>query len=447
MNQFEKILLTLFFVEIFVGGGGRLIEVGPLSIRQVLFILILLTYAFRIIKTKAYLNKDINTLVRFTPVSIGIYILLVSFFISGLIGYFNGHALSTVITDMLRVSFFILYFPLAYYISTQRFSISRVISILKYSVLAVAIFTIVISLLGKTVFSNNFAPFYNFLNTIMNDDLFFRPSNSVFYKSHVYILIGLIISLNALFIKKFTKLDVINVILCSISLIWSETRGFLLAFVLSVLAIILIDAKVLIDPLKGLAVKLKGLIKSKLYMKKFTILIIVILAVPFLYENMTLGRFQEEVPTEQKFVEKDNHVKEVKPEVNDVSVNSRLEFILDSKDILLSSPAAFIIGTGYGTEIAGRVTGIEMSMLDILVEQGIIGLSIWLFLCLVVIYNFYIAFKNGNKLENHEVSMLAAFIGLLLLTNINPFINNPIGITFFLIMLVFSENKKRLIKS
>ena len=97
--------------------------------------------------------------------------------------------------------------------------------------------------------------------------------------------------------------------------------------------------------------------------------------------------------------------------------------------------------------IAGRVTGIEMSMLDILVEQGIIGLSIWLFLCLVVIYNFYIAFKNGNKLENHEVSMLAAFIGLLLLTNINPFINNPIGITFFLIMLVFSENKKRLIKS
>ena len=40
----------------------------------------------------------------------------------------------------------------------------------------------------------------------------------------------------------------------------------------------------------------------------------------------------------------------MKPEVNDVSVNSRLEFILDSKDILLSSPAAFIIGTGYGTD-------------------------------------------------------------------------------------------------
>ena len=279
-------------------------KLALISIRQVLFILILLTYAFRIIKTKAYLNKDINTLVRFTPVSIGIYILLACFFISSLIGYFNGHALSAVITDMLRVSFFILYFPLAYYISTQRFSISRVISILKYSVLAVAIFTIVISLLGKTVFSNNFAPFYNFLNTIMNDDLFFRPSNSVFYKSHVYILIGLIISLNALFIKKFTKLDVINVILCSISLIWSETRGFLLAFVLSVLAIILIDAKVLIDPLKGLAVKLKGLIKSKLYMKKFTILIIVILAVPFLYENMTLGRFQEEVQPNKKLLRK-----------------------------------------------------------------------------------------------------------------------------------------------
>ena len=45
MNKFEKILLTAFFIELFIGGGGRLIDFGFLSfIRQALFILLILTF-------------------------------------------------------------------------------------------------------------------------------------------------------------------------------------------------------------------------------------------------------------------------------------------------------------------------------------------------------------------------------------------------------------------
>ena len=32
MNKFERILLTIFFIELFVGGGGRLIDFGVVSI-------------------------------------------------------------------------------------------------------------------------------------------------------------------------------------------------------------------------------------------------------------------------------------------------------------------------------------------------------------------------------------------------------------------------------
>lgn len=455
MNKFEKILLTVFFVEVFVGGGGRLIDFGVLSIRQVLFLLLILTFCFRIIKEKAIFNKEINTFFRFNPLTIGVYLLIGWFVLSALIGYFNGHPVSIIVMDFFRVSYFIVYFPLAYYISKERFSLNRIVTILKYSAFAVAIFTITVSLLGKTIFSNNFAPFYDFMGTMMNDDLFFRPSNSVFYKSHLFVVIGLVLSLNAVLSKKYTKIDIANIILCSYSALLSETRGFLLAFMVSILIIIALDTKVIIDPVKGFMGKVRKLMQSRDMLKKITILLVVFVSVPFLYKYMTLERFEEEVVIEENEnpssdsanEEEFNQHGEVETEINDISVNARIDFINDSKDILLNSPENFIIGTGYGTEIDGRLNGIEMSFLDILVEQGLIGLLLWGFLFLIVFYNYYMVYKKGGTLSSLEISLMSAFFGLLLLTNINPFINNPIGISFMVILLIVSQNRKNEIKS
>ena len=227
-----------------------------------------------------------------TPVTIGVYLLIASFGVSSLIGIMNGHPLGIIVTDFFRVSYLVLFFPLAYYISKDRFSMQRIVKILKYSAIVVSIFTITVTLIGKTIFVSNFDQFYVFMNTIMNDDLFFRPSNSVFYKSHFYVLIGLILVFNDLLNKHYSKLNVTLVILGSISLIWSETRGFLLAFMLSVLMIILLDVKIIVDPIKGLSSKIQKIIKSKFFIKKFIISLIVISSVPFLFNNMTLERFE-----------------------------------------------------------------------------------------------------------------------------------------------------------
>lgn len=442
MNKFERILLTLFFVELFVGGGGRLIDFGVLSIRQVLFLLLVFTFIFRIIKESAYFNKEINTFLRFNTLTIGVYTLLVWFVVSAVIGFINGHPRSIIIMDLFRVSFIFAYFPLAYYISESRFTKQRIIAILKYSALAVAIFTIMIALLGKTVFSANFLPFYRFMNTIMNDDLFFRPSNSVFYKSHLFVLIGLVLSLNSVLAKRFTKLDIANILLCSISILWSETRGFLLAFMLSAIVIIILDAKVIVDPVNGFIQKMQKAWNTKSFLRKVLILLMVTVSVPFLYKHMTLERFDSGVSSDPAQIPTEVEENPDDPEINDISVNARIEFIIDSKDILLNNVTYLIFGTGYGMEIAGRVNGIEMTFLDILVEQGLIGLGIWLFLCLLVFYNYYNVYKREKKLDPLDISLMAAFMGILMLTNINPFLNNPIGISFFLILLIFSQNKK-----
>lgn len=462
MSRFEKFLLNVLFIELFIGGGGRLIDFGILSIRQVLYILLFCTFIFRLIKTKSFFNKEVNTFVRFTPVTIGVYILIGWCFISAVIGWIYDHPLSAVITDLLRVSYIAIYFPLAYYINNSRFSITHIIKIIKYSALTVAIFTITITLLGKTIFINNFNNYYNFLNTIMNDDLFFRPSNSVFYKSHFYVLIGLILSLNAALTKKHSKVDLFNIFLCTLSIIWSETRGFLLAFMVSILAILLIDTKIITDPVKGLKEKIRLLGNSKFFLKKSAILLIVFISVPILYQTMTLSRFQIDTADEQvdnsglkygleeKLILGSKGSKgqtKERVEVNDVSVNTRMSFILASKDILLSNPVNFIFGTGYGTEIDGRISGIEMSFLDILVEQGLIGLCIWGFLFMIVYINFYIVYKRQKTLNTTDISFMSIFLGVLLLTNINPFINNPIGMGFMLIVLIYSQIRKDEVKT
>jgi len=430
MNKFEKILLTIFFIEIFVGGGGRLIDFGILSIRQVLFIILILTFIFRIMKEKAYTKTDINTFFRKDSVTVGIYLLIGWFVVSAVIGYSNGNSPSYIVTDFLRVSFFAAYFPLAYYVSDKRFSKQRIVTIIKYCALIVAIFTILLALLGKTIYSSDFESFKQFWIGLMNDDLLFRRSHSVFYKSHFYVFVGLVLSLNAVLSKQFSKVDILNIPLCFISIFWSDTRGFFVALMVSIFMIVVIDVKVIIDPVKGIANKFKTIGRNSQLLKKSTVLLVITFSVPFLYQYLTLERFEQTTNAANNGA------------INDTSVGARIDFLKDSKNILLENPVHFIFGKGYGTSIAGRVEGIEMSFLDIWVEQGAIGLAIWLFLCILVVFNYYRAYKQGKNISTIDRSLIGVFVGVVLLTNINPFLNNPIGITFFLLMLIFSRKMK-----
>ena len=320
MNKFEKVLLTVFFIELFIGGGGRLIDFGVLSIRQVLFILLMLTFVFRIIKEKSYINLEVNTFFRLDLVTVGIYMLIGWFFMSSIVGYNNGNTLSAIVTDFFRVTFFIAYFPLAYYISDERFSKKRVITLIKYSAFTVAVFTILIALLGKTVFSDDFQPYKQFWLSFMNDDLLFRLSHSVFYKSHFYVFVGLILSLNAVLSKKFSKIDLLNIVFCSISIFWSDTRGFIFALMVSVFMILIVDVKIIVDPIKGMNGKLKTVVKNPQLIKKSIILLIITIAVPFLYQYMTLQRFEESTVSQSNG--------ELNSKVKDTSASVRVEYLL-----------------------------------------------------------------------------------------------------------------------
>ena len=56
ISKFERYFLYILFFELFAGGGGRLIAIGPLSIRQILFVGVMAVFLVRFI-----LNADTET--------------------------------------------------------------------------------------------------------------------------------------------------------------------------------------------------------------------------------------------------------------------------------------------------------------------------------------------------------------------------------------------------
>lgn len=437
MNRFEKLLISIFFIELAIGGGGRLIELGPLSIRQILFVLLLGTFFVRIIKTKSIFNSEVNTFLGKDLTTISVYLLIIWIIISGALGVVYHHPIGTVAMDVFRVSFIGLYFPLAYYISNKRYKKEWVIEIIKWSAFVGAIFTLGIDITGKFILNNNFGDFYVWINNLVQDDLFFRPSRGVFYKSHLFILFGLIISFHQILNKKMNFINIANVILCTVSIIWSETRGLLIAFLGATFFIACLDSYIFVRPIVGMFNKIKKSFKRPNVQKIIACLAVFIL-VPMLYTQMTQARFPAEQQTSSHKVT--NNKKTAKPDA-DESVATRVYLLSESKKILTSSPKAMVVGSGYGTQIGNRLTGIEMSFLDIWVEQGIIGVILWLLISLMVFFNFNKSYQISKKINSNDIAIMACTIALLLLTNINPFINNPIGISFLLFALVVSRNE------
>ncbi len=435
MNKFERFLLTACFIELFVGGGGRFLEVGPFSLRQIIFILILVTYGLRIIFTKGLLDPKINKFISFNIGSIGIYLLLFWCLVSSVIGLAHGNAFSTIFTDFFRISYLLMYFPIAYYFTEGFMKKELIFRILLWSGLAVAILTVSIDICGKFIFKDNFLDFYNFINNVFSNDMFFRPSRGVFYKSHLYVLFAVLISIQSIYRKKAGFLEAAMVLLGLVSIVFSETRGLIYALMFGVVALTIVDFVHVSRFVKGVANKAKVL-GSKEFVPKLVICVSLVFLTPYLSKSMVMARFTED--TKQVTPSQHNQDKE-DPVERDESTNYRVMLLQESRDIVTSSPATFMFGAGYGTKIGPAEQVIEISGVDILVEQGLIGLGIWIFVCLIIYINYFKIYRLGAELTDIDCSIIACMTAIGFLTNVNPFINNPIGIGFLVFAIVCSQ--------
>jgi hypothetical protein len=96
--------------------------------------------------------------------------------------------------------------------------------------------------------------------------------------------------------------------------------------------------------------------------------------------------------------------------------------------------ASFLVGHGFGNGVPEKPEHMEITYLEILHKQGMIGLAWWTALIAGLAIRLRKAIKLGEQYLAYPLFLSAAFI--LFESATNPFVNNPIGMYPFIISFV-----------
>ena len=247
---FLKLLFVPILYELVIGGGGRYLEIGPLSFRMVFFgISLALSFVY-------FLNKQI---VKRNIITITVFFTMLILF-SSVVGYFNSAPVEFVLGDLKPLFFF--YIILFFSLVIKKFEdIEKIGSIIKKgSVLLAVLYILVILLLlfGKI----DFASFYEKQNDI--GEIMFRNDSLFIYKGFLYLCIGFFFYLFS--DKWYAKLILIFLFF---SIVLTLTRGFILfTALIAVYYVFFINRNILVK----ICMSIIGLI--------------VIIALPFFIESL-----------------------------------------------------------------------------------------------------------------------------------------------------------------
>lgn len=387
------LLITLFFIELFLGGGGRLFVIAGVPVRMILYSIIFLIYSLALIFGRAKLVLDFDSII--------IFILLFWFFVSASIGIIKNHNLDLIVEDIKPLSFFAIYFPLNYYIMIKKYPVKSIFSILKWAGIIISFVTLIILLIGKIF---DFSVVYQAVSSLSGEsnEFMFRPNGAAFYKGHLYVMVAFFIYITEYFINGKSLISILPIVICGLSLFLAGTRGLMVGTVFGLVYILFIYFKKL-----STKTILSGLM-----------LIITSLFLFFMFTDYSdVNRISSDVWSE------------------DVGVETRMDFLDEGTDIIIGSPITLLVGNGFGTELSRRPQHLEVSFFDILLEQGLVGLTLWWILLFRIAF-LIIRITRYNKRDSLAHALGAGVIVLVVFTNTNPFINNPIGIGFLIVTIL-----------
>lgn len=372
MRSLLKLVFIITLLELFVGGGGRVFEVGGITLRILLFALNICIVA------TLFIYK--GSIPRQVLILMGVGFVVLIFY--GALGWFNGAEFGLIFEDIKPLSYFFSILFFCYYIDNLS-RVQLVITILKKASLYMAIFYIFIQILLHSGIIN-FIQFYQYVNfQVSSSDFFFRGTEGLFfYKGFLYMVVGLIFWIHSDASKKRT----ISVLIIMIAMILTGTRGFILMFGL------------LYALFYGIPMLLKFNIKALI------LAAILVFGSVFFFRTMEIGNkaLSDSVRIEQ--------VQQVIERIN---------------------PISFLIGHGFGNGVPVREVHMEIAYLEVFHKQGLLGLVLWA-VFFTVLYASYAKKRNYFAIRK-SFFLSISFVALLSFTN--PFFNNPIGISLFMIAL------------
>lgn len=373
---FQASLFALVLFEVAFMGSGRLLQVGPLTVRMLLFALSLALAAVAAAVGARFAGR--------------LWLLAGSFAallaIGAVVGLSTGASLSAVGEDLKPLS----YFFIAFYFVTAIDSLDRVrlaVRVIRAaSILMALLYGVIIILImsGYLDFSLFYAGIaYLGAEGDSGGDIFFRGTSGVFlYKGFVLMVVGAFF-----FLPARTWKSKLAFILLTFAIFATLTRGFMITFFLCLAIKWLVNREWL---------KLAGLFALA---GVFTIS-----AFPKLMQNVG-------DKTESDMV--------------------RIVTIGQVEDRL--DPVALLIGHGFGHGVPERPIHMEIAPLEILHKQGILGLAWWAGFLLTIVQLYRRAREHSGP--GLAESFLLASLAIVLVSLTNPFMNNPIGMSVLLISL------------
>jgi hypothetical protein len=369
-------LFTVTLAELFMGGGGRLLHMGPVTLRMILFAICLVVGAVAILFRLRSMDGQ-----RLAFGLVMTYLLVHVFGL--LIGAVNGAEFSDMISEFQQSLYWLAapFFALVLQSPTMVYKTSVLVRLAGVLLALGYIAVLALLAIGRLSILE--------VLPILTDsgEVIVRGENFLFYKGFLYLGLAIIffVAIRGRFWRTL-------VILVGVALVLTLTRGFLLSVSVSVLLMLAAQGRRVVAGMALVAVAIGAFI--------------VFIYVPSLNEKISSSQTESNTQRQQDFREIVDHV----------------------------TPQSLLIGEGYGAMVNDRFN-IENTFLWAVWKLGVTGLLFWVMpLGLCAYYYLKIPNRSGHATAS------AFFFGTVLVnfqTLTNPYLNNPIGLSF-VIAAIFS---------
>ncbi|HEU4460726.1 MAG TPA: hypothetical protein VFR90_16520 [Methylibium sp.] len=369
-----SVLFLITAAELFVGGGGRLLDTGAISPRMMLF-------AIALVASAAYI-----VLADRIAGGLALGLVLSALFV---IVHFPAFVLASV-SSVTDEDVFLDLSPISYWLAApfiaialmKHDTVAKVATVVRWSAVAMAC-AYLLTLFAVFVGALNYDTLYTSLNE--STEFFFRGGGFLFFKGFLYLGIGAIFIL-----ASNSRFKGIMLAIVLAALIMSLTRGLVLATALS--AVMFLFA-----------------------MRKWKLLIILgsflVVASGFLFVYAPDDGGAELL--EQR--ESSNAVR-----------TDDIKYFNENLDV-----QTLITGRGFGAALNGR-TNVEISYLMIVWKYGLAAMVFWFAPVLLGLYYYSKVRRKDKNFPLATAFMFSTFL-VYIQTATNPYLNNPIGLSFVLI--------------
>lgn len=382
-NFFGIIVLGEIFL---LGSGQPLLIFDGFSLKMLNFSMMVLIGCYFIFRHQS-ISKDVLQL---------LYFFLFSILMASVLGVING-GIKKISLDISPLSYFLSLLFFEVYIRSVA-DINFVIKIMKFSALFMAvIYLTYLALIYIGII--DFDVVYLFLEN-QSDILFRGNEGAIFYKGFLYLVIGLVFYIVE---GKFFTWQGIVLLL---AIYFTHTRAFIIVTLCSYLFCILYWAH-----------SKKYVLPVKTVFLFVLILLVFLLVIPFVYDSfITVDRSEGDA-------------------IRVHTLNEVLERV---------SLGSLLVGHGLGIGVPTRMVHMEMSFLEIFHKQGLLGLLFWAYL----IIKAFLYFINTSKSHKHNALPFLVALSMIYVQSLfNPYLNNPIGMSFVIISYVsltvfYKESRK-----